>query len=200
MTPGSLALMTSLLQGLPLVHFGMNDLTSRLLDKVSLTSLRSLRVSDATDRFLGSFYKRVPSSPHSCQIQLLRFSIAMRSQGLLDVLGVLSLRQLFLKSVSKNILIEVLQWLNFSQLKVLTVNGDDYNWDAEAVLARRSAEFADGFELQLSWDDRRNICDFHREDSRSAEGSSRRLARLHVRAARFAVFDSEYCSSISPSH
>ncbi|KAK3819378.1 MAG: hypothetical protein JOS17DRAFT_777960 [Linnemannia elongata] len=136
MTPGSLALMTSLLQGLPLVHFGMNDLTSRLLDK----------------------------------------------------------------SVSKNILIEVLQWLNFSQLKVLTVNGDDYNWDAEAVLARRSAEFADGFELQLSWDDRRNICDFHREDSRSAEGSSRRLARLHVRAARFAVFDSEYCSSISPSH
>ncbi|KAG0075745.1 hypothetical protein BGZ90_009538 [Linnemannia elongata] len=198
MTSDSLALMASLLPSLRLIHFGVNELTSGLLDKVNFTFLRSLRVSDAADSFLGSFYERVLSSPRSCQIHTLRFRIAIRSQSLLDVLGVLPLRRIFLKNITNNNLTEILQWLNFSQLKVLTVHGDDYNWDAEAVLAGRSAEFADEFVMQLTKEDKQYKLDVHNEDSRSVEGSSRRLARRYVHVAYFADLDCEYCSSVLP--
>ncbi|KAG0057050.1 hypothetical protein BGZ89_001939 [Linnemannia elongata] len=136
-TSDSLALMASLLPSLRLIHFGVNELTSGLLDKVNFTFLRSLRVIDAADSFLGSFYER---------------------------------------------------------LKVLTVHGDDYNWDAEAVLAGRSA----GFVMQLTKEDKQYKLDVHNEDSRSVEGSSRRLARRYVHVAYFADLDCEYCSFVLP--
>ncbi|KAK3845713.1 MAG: hypothetical protein J3R72DRAFT_520879 [Linnemannia gamsii] len=95
--------------------------------------------------------------------------------GLLDVISFLPLKRLYIFESEDSSMTKILQLLNLSQLQVLTIDDDRYDWAAEEVLAGRSAEFLDGFLLQLQYKNNDTMRDIHKEDARSLKGSPTRL-------------------------
>ncbi|KAG0271001.1 hypothetical protein BGZ95_001264 [Linnemannia exigua] len=114
-------------------------------------------------------------------IELLYLRSVPMTQDLVVVLGVLALKHLVICYSGVNNMMMILQWLNLSQLQVLAIDDDGYDWAVEKVLAGRSAEFHDGFLVQLSYGDKAAVHDIHKEDARDLKGSPTRLARQRVR-------------------
>ncbi|KAG0274017.1 hypothetical protein BGZ95_010185, partial [Linnemannia exigua] len=117
----------------------------------------------------------------SCQIESLTLESVPITPSFLSVLGFLPLKRLYIGHLERSNMAMILQLLNLSQLQVLTIGNYEYDWAAEEVLAGRSAEFLDGFLVQLLYMDKATMRDIHKEDARDLEGSPTRLARHRVR-------------------
>ncbi|KAF9545704.1 hypothetical protein EC957_010567 [Mortierella hygrophila] len=200
MTDDSLDLMAHLLPSLSLVHLGVGRFTCSLLSEVSLVCLRSLRVSNVENTFLDPFYHRVLSLSTPCQIQKLRFHGIATSQELANTLADLPLEQLYIDDPKDdNILEMVLPRLNLSRLQLLTIGYDGLTLEMEAVLAARSAEFTDGFVIQLDHN-KMEKSDAQKLNSRESQGSMTKLPHHRVRVVHFSTWLPEYFSSILPSY
>ncbi|KAG0253100.1 hypothetical protein BGZ95_006408, partial [Linnemannia exigua] len=137
----------------------------------------------------------------NCQIESLNLGSVPMTAGLLDVLSFLPLKRLYIGHLELSDMWMILQRLNLSQLQVLTIYNDEYDWAAEEALASRSAEFLDGFLLQLAHRDKNKADkrDIHREDARNLHGSPKRLARCRVRILPDYVFLNEYYTYTLPT-
>ncbi|KAG0377511.1 hypothetical protein BGX24_005982 [Mortierella sp. AD032] len=135
----------------------------------------------------------------SCQIESLHLQSVPMTPGFLDVLGVLSLKRLYICDSGGSNMIKILRLLNLTQLQVLNIYDGGYNWAAEEILAGRSAEFLDGFMLELPYKDQAALRDIHKEDARDLKGSSTRLARHCVRLMNLYAFVEEYHAITLPN-
>jgi len=134
LTPDSLELMASLLPRLALVHLGVGVNTGRLLSYVNLKTLKSLYARIVRPKDFEFFCQAVLSST-SCNIEALFLVRVSRSQELFAVLNQLPLKRLVLCSMGNTTLLQVFPQLNLSQLQVLSVIDNEYNWGTETALA-----------------------------------------------------------------
>ncbi|KAK3845729.1 MAG: hypothetical protein J3R72DRAFT_418335 [Linnemannia gamsii] len=158
LTPASFELMATILARLPLLHFDVMRQTCRLLAYVNFSVLKSLSLFAPEEDIMNTFSDTVLKLS-SCQIESLYLASVPMTPGVVDVLSL----------------------LNLSQLQVLTIEDNGYNWMAEEALAGRSAEFVDGFVLQLPYKNKAAMRDIHEGYARNLKGSPTRLARHRVR-------------------
>ncbi|KAG0277757.1 hypothetical protein BGZ96_002722 [Linnemannia gamsii] len=180
-TPESFDLMARLLPDLSLVHFGVNYHTYNLLSKVNLDCLRSLKAQDVEESILQLFYDRVLSSSTPSQIQTLSFSFVSASEAVANTLAVLPLRRLYMYDTTGGNMMNILRRLNLSQLQVLVIDYSTFSADSEAVLATRSAELCEEFELQLIYERTLRKGESQILNPREEDGTIMKLPRRHVR-------------------
>ncbi|KAF9125856.1 hypothetical protein BG015_004822, partial [Linnemannia schmuckeri] len=135
MTTESLRLLAALLPRLSLVSFGVDTATCNLLDYVYLGTLKSVSFGGGKDWIIEAFYRKIVSLSRSYQIESLRIAWIKDTQGLWDIVRVIPLKRLFLVDLGTHAIIRILSRLNFPQLKVLTIDDEQYNWVTESVLA-----------------------------------------------------------------
>ncbi|KAG0296564.1 hypothetical protein BGZ96_009143 [Linnemannia gamsii] len=87
-TPASLKMISSVLPGLPLVHFGVGHHTSGLLVHANYKFLKSLYLKPADQRSIDALYRSIvePSVPLKCQIESLRLDWMLPVKAHLTVL------------------------------------------------------------------------------------------------------------------
>lgn len=199
-TAKSLDLMALVLPGLSLVHLGVGPSTRSLLSVVSLVSLRSLRVQNVDNFFLKPFYYRVLLLSTPRQIQRMRFYKVAISQGLVDTLAELPLERLHLGDPKGDDMLEmVLTRLNLTQLQVLILDYHNFSPKMEAILATRSAEFTDGFVLQLYHENKLDKGEAQKLNSRGSQGSVTKLPRHRIHNVDYETMLPEYYASVLPS-
>jgi len=197
LSPGSFELMASIVARLPLIHLDVSRHTCRLLNYINLQGLKSLSLFAPEAEVMDTFSCTVLESL-SCQIESLCLLSVPMTPHFLGVLGVFPLKRLYINGSRGSDMTKFLQLLNLSQLQVLTIGDDGYDWAAEKILAGRSTEFLDGFMLQLLHNGKDTMRDIHQQDARDLEGSPTRLARHCVRLMRTFEFWDEHSAITLP--
>ncbi|KAK3845715.1 MAG: hypothetical protein J3R72DRAFT_472204 [Linnemannia gamsii] len=198
LTPASFELMASILARLSLLHLDVRRQTCRLLTYVNLSVLKSLYLFDPEADVIDTLSRAVLNLS-SCQIESLYLARVPMTPGLLDVISFLPLKRLYIFESEDSSMTKILQLLNLSQLQVLTIEDDRYDWAAEEVLAGRSSEFLDRFLLQLQYNNKDAMRDIHKQDARDLEGSPTRLARHRVRLMTDYEYVKEYFAMTLPA-
>lgn len=151
LTPTSLYLMASILPSLSLVHLHVSKRECSLMAHANFCTLKSLYIKsperDALEALSDAIFKS-----SSYEMESLYLDFVPTTPGLLDILGVLSLKRLHIRNIKDKrdgSMKEILQLLNLTEMQVLTIGYAVYSWEAEKVLAGRSTEFIDEFILQL---------------------------------------------------
>ncbi|KAF9122851.1 hypothetical protein BGW39_009460 [Mortierella sp. 14UC] len=195
----SLGLLVSALPTLAPVHLDVNMNSADLLTHISIRQLRSVCIEGAGNDILKPFFQALLKLP-SGQIDSLRLATTPWSQELSDLLKASPLKRLSFEDVGNHRLNEILASVNFSKLQVLTIFDEHYQWDTEAILAARSAEFLDQFELQLGYNPHNpnERSDVYEVDARVLQGSPTRLDPRHVRVIEPLAMVREYYASVLP--
>ncbi|KAF9904219.1 hypothetical protein EC991_002922 [Linnemannia zychae] len=191
-------LMTSVLPELALTHFDVHEQIGGLLASVNLAFLLSLCIGSASEDILGPLYHSILMTS-DCQIESLRLIAVTWSESLSEFLGSWPLKRLSISHMGQPHLEDILIHLNLTQLQVLTICDQGYEWNSEGILAVRSEELADEFVLQLGYKKNEAKRDVYDVDSRELQRTQMRLARHRVHITEHSELVREYYSSVLPS-
>ncbi|KAF9132307.1 hypothetical protein BGW39_000413 [Mortierella sp. 14UC] len=197
MTPATLNMLTLILPKLVLVHLSVGYSSCCLVAHVNLKFLRSLLLKDISQGTIDPRdFTRLWSGQH--QIESLKVHKVWKGGEAIDVLTVYPLRRLYLLKMPIEDMRRTLKLMNVSRLQMLSIFTEEYDDSMEAILAARSAEFAEEFVLQLLYRYGENVREIHKANVRDVRDSSTRLSSRHVRVLDYETAEKEYYSSISP--
>ncbi|KAF9906057.1 hypothetical protein EC991_001065 [Linnemannia zychae] len=156
----SLQLLSILMPHFRLFHLGLGPHVKQLLLNVNFEPIKSLYVSrmselDLKPLFVAAMTAKSTNKPF--QLQSLRLDTIHQTQFLPDLLKAIPLHRLYLENLGLRVLTYIFSTLNLTQLKDLTIDDDEYNWDVEAILARRREEFYPDLNIVLTTVQRREI-------------------------------------------
>ncbi|KAK3845724.1 MAG: hypothetical protein J3R72DRAFT_520890 [Linnemannia gamsii] len=198
LTPASFELMASIMAHLPLLHLDLSRRPCRLLAYVNFSVLKSLYLFEAEESVMDTFSRAVLNSS-SCQIDSLYLRSVPITASVLNVIRVWPLKRLAIIDSGGSSMAKILQSLDLSQLQVLAILDDGYDWAAEEVLAGRSDEFLDEFLLLLAYQDKDAMRDINKEGARDLERSPTKLARYRVRLMNIIAFLEWYFAITLPT-
>ncbi|KAG0292002.1 hypothetical protein BGZ96_004627 [Linnemannia gamsii] len=191
-------LMAIVLPRLPLVYFGVDERNSSLLAHVNLNTLRTLSVRGMAEYEL-EYLCRAISLPS--QIESLSLESIPIKQTLMYALETFPLRRLSLKSMDLTKVAAILPRLNDTQLQVLTIIDDEYDWETNTSdichLGRPGV-------IQRVYQGEKSMRDALQEDGRKESDYLRSdtfslRSRKRVRVVSYATYQREHYSHILPT-
>lgn len=199
MPKASVEMLKAIIPRLALVHFAVGKDTYGLLSLVDLNFLKSLHVQDIRNVTLDSLWDSDTLSSAGCQIESLRIDATESATVACESLLALPLKRLYVSVLGTSSMATVFRQLNLLQLQVVAIFDNDYDWETEAVLAARSAEFTDGLEVQIGCEPNGALGGVYEANSRDVLGSLKRLARGRVRFLSKGELEREYFASVLPT-
>ncbi|KAF9536580.1 hypothetical protein EC957_010421 [Mortierella hygrophila] len=199
MPAASVEMMKSIIPRLALIHFAIGEDTYSLSSLVDLKFLKSLHLQDIRNVALDPLWDSDILSSAGCQIESLRIDATDLATVACENIFALPLKRLHVSELGASSMVTIFQQLNLLQLQVLAIFDYNYDWETEAVLAARSAEFTDGLEVQMGREPNEGLGDVFKAKSRDVQGSSERLAGGRVRFMSKGDLERKYFASVLPS-
>ncbi|KAF9134672.1 hypothetical protein BGW39_006261 [Mortierella sp. 14UC] len=140
----SLQLLSIRMPYLRLFHLGLGPHVKQLLLNVNFEPIKSLYLVhmseiDLKASLVATITAKNTNKPF--QLEGLRLDTIHQAQFLPDLLKAIPLLLLYLENFGLRALSYIFSARNFTQLKDLTIDNAEYNWDLEVVLARWREEF-----------------------------------------------------------
>ncbi|KAF9900743.1 hypothetical protein EC991_006935 [Linnemannia zychae] len=196
----SLALLASILPNQNLLHLGVNCDTVELLKFVRLLHLKSINLHTIPEDALEPLFDAVIGNGRECKIEYMRLERIWPIDHLNQLVYAISLRHLYLVNLSKTALEDVLQEVDLTNLELLVIDDEGYDWSTEAILVERMVEFSEKLIVRLGSKSTRTVAKRTRDvfdpEARSMKKTATALPRDRVEIVPSSQLYDQYIQSV----
>ncbi|KAG0377502.1 hypothetical protein BGX24_005973 [Mortierella sp. AD032] len=198
LTTDSYTQLTAIIPGLNLTHFGADAHTKDLVKSVNFASLKSIWLFDMDETYIQPLFDAFLGKSEPCKIDSMRFGRIRNIRNLPDLVKIVALKRLYLSLLGHNALSEIFKSMVLSDLQVLAVYDDEYDWSTEAILAQRNNLFPERMVLQLGYYNDAVKRDVHNPMFRQVKPNFSRLSRQRVQIVSSHSMYEDFIQSVLP--